>query len=885
MRDKMTGGYGSVNKPEATRFFRRDWGAAILVALLPFVVLWWMVPFVGKYSIGNDYCKYWIPNQLYLMFSVFNRTFPLYVPGFNGGWTASVLTLGQLFHPISWIAVITPGYWNGHAQQIITMIRLIELGATSALIFLFLRKLRLSIIPALVLSFITVFNLRMLDMFRYSASLENYTAMLSLCAVLGWFYLSPKNYFLPFSISIFSWLLVVGGHPQMMFIGFMGAAFVCIVFPFYASCLLADESPLTLRRVLKFWVITAFSVTLGILLASVYTLPFYFEYLKENYRYAAGNFNWACSYQDAFSGILCNFVNPFFSDVHTAFGGSSLVLLAMLLPIAGVFCLRKAWPVLFLWAGCVIVLIMAAGYSGPLYYYFWNYFPFARTFRVPGRLCMVLPFIFMLILVWILQQKPVRLRLISREISVYPVVPAAIVALIIFIMSKSFNYSELAAAPRFVPANLNAIPPIALSVFFVCGVVCLASIFLYGISNKLRTVAAVVMFATVLAGTAVVLRYGTWIVEGFEKTRTFARMQDDLRQRLVYRDVTGERYRLMTEEHLSHTFIEPSMARVCRRYETVNSKDEAYKRLSELREIDLVYVQGWEGYKSKNSDSDPNIDSVELKFSSFNNLIFDVVSSQPAFFVFSYPYSSRWQAKIDGKNAPVYKCNAIEHAVRILPGKHSIEFRYRSPATITGVVVSSITLVVIIWLFCRNPAMAKIRWLAMIVTVVFCVLLPAVVCYSFYNGGNIGTKYTWTSMQIQPNLSSRYNLAYGRKTTMSGTGAVSHSSLGVDGDRDGILGFFASDTNQAWWQVDLGEEKIVSEVVIYKMRDGSSSLGIPFEVLLSLDGSTLSYKQTITEETAGDCWSISVPEIQARFVGLRTLNVGLLSFSEVEVYK
>jgi hypothetical protein len=620
-------------------------------------------------------------------------------------------------------------------------------------------------------------------------------------------------------------------------------------------------------------------------MASVYTLPFYFEYLKENYRSAAASLNWACSYQDAFSGIIYNFFNPFFSDVHTAFGGSPLFLLAMLLPIAGMFCLRTAWPVLVLWGGCVIVLIMAAGDSSPLYYYFWNYVPFARTFRVPGRLCMVLPFMFMLVLVWMLQHKPVRLRLISREISVYPIVPAAIAALIIFIMSKNFNYSELAAAPRFVPANLNDIPPIVLSVFFICGTVCLASILLYGISNKLRTVAAVVMAASVLTGTAAVLRYGTWIVEGFEKTRTFVRMQEELRQRLVYRDVTGERYRIITEEHLNRTFIEPTMARVCRRYETVNSREEAYKRLSELREIDLIYPQGWEGNKSKLSDSDPNIDSVELRFCSFNNLIFDVVSAQPAFFVFSYPYSSRWQAKIDGKNAPVYRCNAIEHAVRILPGKHSIEFRYLSPATIAGIVVSSLALVVIIWYLCRNPAMAKIRWPAMIATVVICVLGPSVVCYSFYNGGNIGTKYAWTSKQIQPNLSSRCNLAYGRKTSMSGTGAVSHSSLGVDGDRDGILGFFASDTNQAWWQVDLGEEKTVGEVVLYKMRDGSSSLAIPFEVLLSPDGSTLSYKQTITDETADDYWRISVPDIQARFVGLRTLNVGLLSFSEVEVYK
>jgi len=855
-----------------------------LVLMLPFVILWWMVPFVGSYSIGNDYGKYWISNQTYLMFSVFNGTFPLYMPGYNGGWTSSALTLGQLFHPISWIAVITPGYWNGHAQQIGTLLRIAELGAVDVLIFLFLRKLRLSILPAVTLSLITVLNLRMLDTFRYGASLENYAAMLSLCVVIGWFYLSPANYFLPFFICICSWLLVVGGHPQMMFIGFLGAASVCIIFPFYASCLPADESQLSLRRIVKFWGRTAVSVMFGILLASVYILPFYFEFLKESYRDASLGFDWACLYQDTFGGILCNFFNPFLADVHTIFGGSSFILLAMLLPVAGMFCLRRAWPVMVLWAGCVVILILAAGSNGPLYYYFWQYFPFARMFRVPGRLCMVLPFMFMLILAWMFQQKPVRLRLIGREITAYPVVPAAVVALIVFIIPKDFDYNELIDASRYVPANLNVIPAVVSSVFFVSGAICLASIVLYGISNKLRTVAAVIMVASVLTGTIAALRYGTWIVEGCQKTVTFAQMQNTLTRHLLYLDATGDRCRIMTEEHLKRTFLEPTMARICRKYETVNSKEDAYQQLGKLREIDLAYIEGWQG-KGNFSNSDPNIDSVKLKFSSFNNLIFDVVCAQPAFFVFSCPYSSRWQATIDGKIEPVYRCNAIEHAVRILPGKHSVEFRYCSPATSAGAVVSCLAFVAVIWYLCGNPRMVKIRRYALIAAMVFCVLLLMVIFYSFYNGGNIGTRYLWTSERIQPNLSSRYNVAYGRKTTMSDVEMASYSSLGIDGDRDGTFGFFASDKKQAWWQVDLGAEEDIHEIVIYKMRGGYSSLAIPFEVFLSPDGSTLSHKQTVTEKGTDDCWHISVPEIKTRFVGIRTLNSGLLSFSEVEVYK
>lgn len=115
--------------------------AAILV--LPCFVLYWMVPFLGKHTIGHDYTRYWIRMQLYLHFCVKNGTFPLYAPGFTGGWTASALTLGQRWHPISWAAAGLPGYWTGHAHEIGTLLRLVSLGATHLALFAFLRRLRL----------------------------------------------------------------------------------------------------------------------------------------------------------------------------------------------------------------------------------------------------------------------------------------------------------------------------------------------------------------------------------------------------------------------------------------------------------------------------------------------------------------------------------------------------------------------------------------------------------------------------------------------------------------------------------------------------------------------------------------------------------------------
>ena len=181
--------------------------------------------------------------------------------------------------------------------------------------------------------------------------------------------------------------------------------------------------------------------------------------------------------------------------------------------------------------------------------------------------------------------------------------------------------------------------------------------------------------------------------------------------------------------------------------------------------------------------------------------------------------------------------------------------------------------------------MTQIRWSAAIVAVILCTLLLTVVFYSFYDGGNIGTRYQWTSEQIKPNLSSRYNLAYGKKTAMNIWGDESNnSSLGVDGDTEGTFGFFISDKNLAWWYVDLGDEQNVNEVVVYKMKSGSG-LANPFEVLLLLDANTVSFSQAVESEGTADAWHIRVPEVKARFVSLRTVGAGLLHFSEVEVYK
>lgn len=87
---------------------------------LPMGMFHWLFPFISKTTMGNDYQSFALHKQMDLMFSISNGTFPLFIPGYCIGVHSSSLPLGQLFHPQSYLAILTPGYWAGNALEIVT---------------------------------------------------------------------------------------------------------------------------------------------------------------------------------------------------------------------------------------------------------------------------------------------------------------------------------------------------------------------------------------------------------------------------------------------------------------------------------------------------------------------------------------------------------------------------------------------------------------------------------------------------------------------------------------------------------------------------------------------------------------------------------------------
>jgi hypothetical protein len=381
-------------------FIRGAYGVPFLA--LPFIVFYWLLPFISGLTIGNDYGLFSIQQQLELQYSIEHDSFPLYVPGFAEGRSSAALTLGQIFHPASHLSALMPGYWDGLALEWNTLFRLLQLGVAQLVVFLLLTRLRITWPVAFFLSFITIYNLRMLDLFRYGASLENYTGHIFLCTAIGYYFLKPSKFSGPLFIIIGTYLLICGGHPQMMFYGLLGAIIATLVIPFAFRAINSDIAFSKYELLVFYSSVGAFSF-IGLLLASAYTIPFYFDYVTDAVGRVGQNYKWAITLSDTWGGALESFFAPLKSDVHGAFGSSPFIIFAPLVPLFFILGRRVPSVIIILWTIVILVFLCSLGDYSIIHYLFWKYFPLAQTFRVPGRINMILPFIMLLILAWFFQ--------------------------------------------------------------------------------------------------------------------------------------------------------------------------------------------------------------------------------------------------------------------------------------------------------------------------------------------------------------------------------------------------------------------------------------------------------------------------------------------------
>jgi hypothetical protein len=858
----------------------------LTILFLPFLMFHWMVPFVSDMVLGNDYPRFSIQHQMELMFSMKTGSFPLYVPGFAGGQSASALTLGQIFHPISHIAALLPGYWNGKALEWNTFLRLVSLAAAQLVLFAFLIRLSLSSLMSFTISTITVYNFQTLFNFHTGASLESWTGLLFLCAAIGLYRLKPTKWRGPLFIIGSTYWLVCSGQPQMMYYGLLGAGLFTLLVPYFLAVMLPDRHG-DIRDALRFWVRVGLYCGAGILLSSAYVFPFYFDFLTTNAERVGQGYTWANAYQDSFIGTLNNFFQPLRSIGR--FGGSSLFLAAVLVPALRLFRVRVPGVIWVAWGLTLLVFLHMQGSRTPVHYFMWKYLPFASSTRDAGRISFVMPILFMLALAWAVRAEAIYLGFGARKFAIAPRTILAITALFLLALYALISPLVLTGSGVFWPTNIRHVPPWVELFVMLSGMAALAALAVHGSCPRARSAAGLFLCLITCAQISAVLRYGLWIQEK-KDTPSFNQMLAEKRKHLEYSaDLPGLGLAsTVVIRQAERSFLEPFLGKVYTRYLIAQDNAEAYALMEQGRTPDQVVVEQYTpepevSIQDKAIDDTP--DHVSLEYSSFNRLIFQVWASRHAFFGLAYPYTGHWKAFVNGRNVRVYRANGAAHAVRVPAGHSTLEFCYWSPAAFCGMILSCATLSLIGIIVAFSATKKPIGVLIGIAILVLSAGAFTLWYHSLYSGDNLGTRYAWTASPPAP----LPNLAYGKRTQMSSYlyanryPYIHSSSRAVDGDRTPGSSFITDLQIEPWWMIDLNRPEAISSIVVYECPWSGSTVNTPpLFVALSNDkegwvGKSISKGESPLRLT------FPKPTI-ARYVLIKASGSCHLSLDEVEIY-
>jgi len=864
-------------------------GIYLCFILLPFGIFYRQIPFISQSTIGRDYVEYPIENQLDLQFSLKHGTFPLYVPGYAGGRTAAALTQGQMYHPFFYIYGWLPGYWQGNALQWNTLFRLLSLGVAHLLLFTLLTQLRLPPIISFIISFITVYNLRMLDLFRYGSSLENYKGYLFLCTAIAFYYIKPTRFKGPAFIIGATYLLICGGHPQMMYLAAIGVGICIMGIPFILPKILEDSgTKYQFPSYKKYFFTVGGSLVAGILLSAAYVLPFYTDFLLSTAPRLGQSYKWSLEFSDTLGGMINNFFNPVQSDVHGAFGSSSLLLLIVLLPIIYIRERKGAIPVSALWACFVLIFLCSLGKVTPVHYYYWKYFPFADVFRCPPRITIAFPFLFLLLLACRFRKNTQQIKIGYREIpfSFYGLL--AFIAIPIFILYHKVWGGLLPVPGPFTPQAIQKVPGWVEPTIFWLGLVSL--IFVLGHSFHFKgnriiwcSVTGILLAAAVVSQVTIQIRFGTWIYTTPSPQFTLEKIKELKKKKLTFvcsEGISMESDAVITQRKFS--IVERRLALFYRKFRIVRKQQEAYRVLAKKDVTGKVIIENplaeRKNLRSSLSSINSNeVDSLVLDANTYNQLQFTVNAGAAGFFVLSFPFSKHWSAEVDGEKSPIYRANGYMQAVHLLPGKHQVRFRYWSDSALIGMMVSCLTLIAIGFFF-AFPLERKKQWTWI---VVFIVISSAIFLFWLtrsYQGENLKSQYNWDSYDF-PHAG---NLAYAKRTKMSsGEEGVNYAGIGVDGNF--TKPFRTGNYHLEWWQVDLGTPKEIGEIVLYD-EQLSGKKQLPLSILGSLDGKNFTLLKLLTDRGQAIPWRITFQGEAVRFIRLQPPPKTVVSFNEIEVY-
>jgi hypothetical protein len=107
-----------------------------------------------------------------------------------------------------------------------------------------------------------------------------------------------------------------------------------------------------------------------------------------------------------------------------------------------------------------------------------------------------------------------------------------------------------------------------------------------------------------------------------------------------------------------------------------------------------------------------NSGTVEFKSYKPADIVFDTKSDAPSVLLLNDKFDPSWRVTVDGKPAGLLRCNFIMRGVYLMPGAHTVEFRFALPSkplyvTCAAVGVGIVLLGLLIFLERRKPAAAN----------------------------------------------------------------------------------------------------------------------------------------------------------------------------------
>jgi len=94
-----------------------------------------------------------------------------------------------------------------------------------------------------------------------------------------------------------------------------------------------------------------------------------------------------------------------------------------------------------------------------------------------------------------------------------------------------------------------------------------------------------------------------------------------------------------------------------------------------------------------------NPGTVEFKSYAPKDIIFSAHADAPSVLLLNDKFDPHWQVRVDGKTAPLLRCNFIMRGVYLTPGTHTVEFKFWLPERLLYLSLSSLGVGIILCVF------------------------------------------------------------------------------------------------------------------------------------------------------------------------------------------